>query len=170
MFAVGGCKPGASQIWTKANGLAEAAILTNITNGQAPLRVVLKPGNMLRLRFVAQTGTPFSNANVTLHSQAREFASLTPPIGPRLTLFEGNTDADGWIVWSNAPDVEMIPDISAAGYLQPTDVSVKAGAMVYVITLQPAAPIGTVSHDWATSVWHGSLQTAPSVGPISERP
>jgi hypothetical protein len=106
-FSVPGCTPAKQRIAASAPGFASARVDVDLGNVTNPIRFVLRPGKVLRIRVVDDQGNPLTNA--TIHS-------LSPQIiftAGQVTSWEQpdpdskQVDYEGAAEWTDAPDSEV---------------------------------------------------------------
>lgn len=118
-----------------------------------PIRLVLHPGKILRLRVVNSSGQPVAKAQVYYESFHRAgFDSDSPP-NPQVE-FQPRTDSAGRAVWTNAPDAEMSFAVEASGYQRKNDTLIRPDGEEHLITLDTAVNI------------HGAVTDASSGRPL----
>jgi RNA polymerase sigma factor (sigma-70 family) len=146
-FILSGCKLGDSLLTAAAPGFANTTKEINITtNNSKPFQIVLTKGKILKLRVQNQDGTPIPNASVWLDTINQD-----PMNSPYFNVkraqvdFSQKSDANGEIIWSNAPDGELKFEFSAPGYMRSGDFYFTADGKEHIVTLNPALTIfGTV--------------------------
>jgi RNA polymerase sigma factor (sigma-70 family) len=139
-FSIGGCPAGDGIVSAEANGFAPAAIYLKIAASVPPVQLTLGAGRALRLRVVDGAGETIRGAQLLLDSFPR--SERLVPI-PQIEL-RWTEDAEGRIVWSNAPDQELAFDALAPGYLRHS-FAVQPSEEEQLLTLQRALTIsGTV--------------------------
>jgi len=139
-FSIPGCRPGKNRITAEAEGYAAKTIEVELSDtNSGPFQVSLNSGKVLKLRVMDEDGNPVPHADVTLDLQDSEAAV------PR-SRFDHQTDADGRLEWTNAPDAELTFIVSAPDTMVKRDVKVQPDGIEHVITLQPALTVsGTVT-------------------------
>ncbi len=141
-FRVAGCEPGDAVLSAQANGYAPTAVALKLAPDVAPAQLTLTAGKTLRLRVVDREGQPVAGAGVMLDSFPR--AGRVTPV-PQIN-FRRATDAEGRLVWINAPDQELAFDVAARGFIRVNGVVVRPGDEEHLITLPTALTIaGTVT-------------------------
>jgi RNA polymerase sigma factor (sigma-70 family) len=131
-FILSGCRPGTNQLHVEARGFAYTILDVDLAADTAPLRIVLQPGYVLRLRVLDTNGLPLPrrvNPNVDVDSSP----------GTVLHILTANADTDGRVVWESAPDREMHIDVHAQGMLPVTNLVVQADGEGHLVTLTTAA-------------------------------
>lgn len=130
----------------EARGFATDMVDMNLAKDAAPLRFVLQPGKILRLRVLGPNGQPVSNCLVSFPSQQPIrgvfTAAMAEPASRRgrfgiEPVYRFRSDADGRVVWDNAPNSELRLGFTILG-LQPTNYLVPADGQEHVVTLTPA--------------------------------
>jgi len=133
-FRVTGCRPGTNEVAIEARGFAYTKLEVNLTADTAPLRLILQPGYILRLRVVDTNGLPPPRATVNALS----------PLGVLLRRL--NYHDDGRVVWESAPDRELVINVRAQGLPPAAEITVAAGLHVqangeeHLVRLTPAQP------------------------------
>jgi RNA polymerase sigma factor (sigma-70 family) len=149
-FTLTGCKPGTNRFTVEARGFAWARVEMNLARDATPLRFVLQPGNVLRLRVLDPNGQPVSNCLVGFPSQQPiRRGVLTAAIMVEAASRRGRfgiepvnrfrSDAEGRVAWDSAPSSEVELGFSTAG-LQSTNILVPADGQEHVVTLTSAHP------------------------------
>jgi hypothetical protein len=145
-FVVKGCRSGKTLVTAEAEGLAATTIETDLTDNSEPLRLVLQRGKTLLLSIADKNGQRVPKANVWLDTMHQR-PNNDPDFGKIAVQasFKGLSDADGRVVWSNAPDMELTFDIAARGYMRVNGLKVRPDGQEHAITLPPAVVVsGTV--------------------------
>ena len=103
-------------------------------------------GSTLRLRVVDQKGEPIRGANVWLNTFDRRMNQGNPSAKPPVQAsFNPKTDAEGRVVWSNAPAGKFKFDVEASRYMRVNEFEAEADSKEHVVTLSPALVVhGTV--------------------------
>src|SRR5205823_10881973 len=99
-FSIRGCPAGDGIVSAEAKGFAPAAIALKMAVGVQPVQLTLGAGKVLRMRIVDRAGKPLRGAQLILDSFPRSDRRV--PI-PQIEL-RWTEDAEGRIVWANAPD------------------------------------------------------------------
>jgi hypothetical protein len=144
-FTLTGCWPGTNQFTVEARGFALANLEVNLTNDAAPLRFVMRPGHILRLRILDAKGLPVTNNCLVLPASLEPSRGLLPAAAGGRGL--GRPDAEGRVVWESAPNSEIQLGIQALG-LESTNLLVPADGREHLVTLasvRPAAQPLTIS-------------------------
>jgi RNA polymerase sigma factor (sigma-70 family) len=138
-FEVKGCRPGTNLLSAKADGFSATTLHVDLSADSEPFRLTLQRGKVLRVRLINQAGQPVPKAML---------CTSAPPIDGVETVqasFNQTSDADGRVVWSNAPDTELEFDIAAIGYMRRNQVKMLPDGQEHVFTLSPALVVsGTV--------------------------
>jgi RNA polymerase sigma factor (sigma-70 family) len=136
-FSIADCKPGQNVCTAEAEGFAATTMEIQLRENSTPIRMTLqRDGKRLRLRVVDKRGMPIPEANVRLGH------SIVP--GEQME-FSQKTGPDGRLEWENAPDRELLFNISAHSYLSEYRVKVRPDGEEHEITLLPSLTIsGTV--------------------------
>jgi hypothetical protein len=124
-FKLTGCVPGKALVTVVAEGFAPLALMTDLSADTPPMRLTLGPGRALRLRVVDGTGQPLAGASVELSLQASE--------NPQVA-FSSRTDAEGRLVWEQAPDQELLFDVWVPKYVGRQEAIVRPDDLEHVIT------------------------------------
>lgn len=145
-FQVQGCRMGTNYITAEANGFSAMTMEVVLSADSKPFTLMIQHGKVLRMRVVDQTGEPVASANVWLNTFNNK--PLNAPdygITPVQANLEKNTDKNGQMIWSNAPDAELEFDVAARGYMRKSEIKVRPDGEEHLITLSPALTIsGTV--------------------------
>lgn len=116
-------------------GAAPQMQQVDIGPNMPPIVFSLEPAKTIRGRIVDINDTPVENVYVRVSSW-HGFALLN---------FETRTDANGFFRWNDAPDDEVLFNLSKPGYMSASNFAMTS-QNDYVITLQPAFKIsGTVT-------------------------
>jgi RNA polymerase sigma factor (sigma-70 family) len=145
-FTVNGCRPGKSPLSAEAEGFAATTTEVELSSNAQPFRLILQRGKSLMLRLVSQSGQPVPKAYIWLDTM-NQLPVNNPDYGklPVQADFDGKPDADGRVVWNNAPDTELTFDIAAGGFMRKNGVKVRPDGEEHVIVLPPAVVVsGTV--------------------------
>ena len=145
-FVVTGCPPGKTIVSAESAGFAVTTVEADISAITEPVRLKLQHGRVVSLRVVDTSGQSVTNAHVQLDWYPHlPTPGSTPKPPPVQTKFIAMTDAEGQVVWSNAPDVELSFLVDAPGHMHLNDVAVHPDEQAHVITLPPALVVtGTV--------------------------
>ena len=141
-FALPGCEAGDQLLSAEAKGYAATTEPVKLTADSPPFRLVLKPGLTLRLRIVGPEGQPVPKASVILNTldQGGIFPGTTnAPVAQ--TEVELRSDADGRVVWEEAPDMELPFSIGAAGYFSLESYKVRPDGQEHQVALMKALTI-----------------------------
>ena len=144
-FSIAGCIPGTNVITAQAKGFAAATLDVNLTDNSTPFELILRPGNILKLRAADEDGNPVPHADVWLDTFQNISMESKEPAAPQVE-FQRQTDANGRLEWDEAPDGELKFTVSADGYMRGGDYKFRADGTEHVVTLQHGLTIsGTVS-------------------------
>ncbi|WP_165248722.1 M56 family metallopeptidase [Paludisphaera soli] len=105
-----------------------------------PVVITLGPPTTLRVRVVDSQGAPVADARVAAHTWR----------GRRVLRFEGRTDAEGRLVWPDAPRDGATYHVSRAGYMTSPGIDLGGGRQEYVVELRPTLRISGKVVDAAT--------------------
>jgi len=106
-----------------------------------PVQLTLGLGKSLRVRVLDKTGRPVARARIGLDSFPRSGRSMPIP----QVEFHRDTDAEGRVIWANAPDQELEFVVTASGYLRVDGLRLRPDDQEHVVTLpQALVIIGTV--------------------------
>ncbi|HEU5123710.1 MAG TPA: sigma-70 family RNA polymerase sigma factor, partial [Verrucomicrobiae bacterium] len=143
-FTVRGCKPGKQTITAEADGYAVTSMKAVLSDTSGPICLKLQRGKLLRLRVVDRNDLPLRKASVWLNTFENGSIEKNRPTIPQVE-FEGKTDAEGRLVWSNAPDAELNFDVSAAKHTRVYGVKMRPDAEEHIVRLPDAVIVhGTV--------------------------
>ena len=143
-FVLYGISQGFPAIFILGNGYPLTPVALSETNLMNH-RIVLQPGRDLRLQLVGPGRTPVPGAFVSLR------------IGETMTWVPGgfrNSDASGWVVWSNAPTSALRVDINASGYED-----------VFMAPLEDSKTEQTLNLN-AARTFHGTVTDSATGNPI----
>jgi RNA polymerase sigma factor (sigma-70 family) len=141
-FEVKGCRPGTNLLSAQADGFSATTLHVDLSADSEPFQLTLQRGKVLRVRLINQAGQPVPKAMLCTSSP-----SMQPIYGVETVQasFNQTSDADGLVIWSNAPDTELEFDIAATGYMRRNQVKVLPDGQEHVFTLPPALVVsGTV--------------------------
>jgi RNA polymerase sigma factor (sigma-70 family) len=149
-FTLGSSRSGKDILSAEAEGFATTTIDVDVNTNSEPLRLVLQRGKTLCLRVINQAGEPVK-ANVTFE---RFRSGLIKPTDLNRFAFvqadfNSETDADGRVAWTNAPDTELWLDIWASGYMALADFKIHPDGEEHVVTLLPAVVVSGSVRDAA---------------------
>lgn len=152
VFVASGCRPGKSSLTAEAEGFAATTVEVELSADAGPFRIILQHGRVLILRLVDQSGHPVPNAHVWLDTlQRRRLNDTAPAKLPVQADFDGKKpDAEGRVVWSNAPNMRLTFDISATGFMRTNGVEVLPDGEEHVIVLPPAVVVSGTVRDAAS--------------------
>lgn len=145
-FVISGCKFGDNLLTASAPGFANTTEEINITMNSPLYIITLSKGNVLKLLVQNPDGAPIPHASAWLDT-----LNQGPVNSPHFNVkraqvdFNGKSDSNGKIIWSNAPIGELKFEFSAPGYIRSEDFYFTADGQEHVVTLSPALVIsGTV--------------------------
>jgi RNA polymerase sigma factor (sigma-70 family) len=150
-FEISGCTPGRSLATAKSRMLAPSTVAIEVATNMNPVRIVLHPGKVLRLRVVNRVGEGIPSAQLWLNTHdptaaSDRYGSNEAPLTQ--TDFKPVTDSEGMVFWERAPDRELAFDIEAAGYMRIYGTKVRPDGEEHRVTLAPALKImGTVQDE-----------------------
>lgn len=154
-FGIAGCIPGKNQVTVEAPGFARATQEVDLTSETAPLRLVLQPGKILRLRVLDTNGLPPARASVQVMSA----------LGTFLTVL--GSEADGRAVWRSSPEGELQIAVFIQGTLrEATNLLVQANGEEQLVTLSPTAPTSSNSRGGQELAVSGTVTDAATRLPI----
>ncbi len=146
-FEIGGCRPGKTLLSAEADGFGATTREVELKPDAEPFRLILQAGKLLRVRVVDKAGRPVPKA--TLYLDTMNNRPINDPDYGKITVqasFDGHTDSDGRLVWSNAPTAEVTFDVTAKGHMRVEMVTVAADGVEHEIVLPPALVVsGTVT-------------------------
>lgn len=150
-FSLAGCKLGESSATAMAAGYAAKTVPIDITADMKPLKLVLSSGKLLLIRILNTAGKPIPKARVFLNVQHRNH--LQSPNQANLQAeFAANADDDGLVSWSDAPDMEMVFDCFASGFMRADNIKLRPDAQEHVITMKPAVTISGAAVDASSNL------------------
>ena len=145
-FSVAACNPLDNLITADAKGYATTTIDTNLSDSLGPVRLVLRPGAILKLRVTDNNGNPIAHANVMLNPDRYNLDREHAEPVPVEVRFNKRTGPDGRLEWDNAPDTELNFIVGREDYMVNRDVMVHPDGTEHVVILQSALTIsGTVT-------------------------
>ena len=145
-FSISGCPPGKHLVSAEAPGYAATTVEADLAGDAGPIRLTLQPGKTLRLRVVDKAGNPVSTAHLWLNTFERGRIESNRP-KPVQVEYNSQTDHEGRVVWTNAPDAELMFDVQASGYLRVDDVNIRPDGEEHVITLPSALVVHGAVYD-----------------------
>jgi protocatechuate 3,4-dioxygenase beta subunit len=142
-FVIQGCESGEQIITAEAEGFARTSI-KSVLSADSQVRLKLQGGKTLRMRVVDQDNRPIPNARVWLNIfENGPMEQGRPPV-PQVE-FNRTTDAQGILIWSNAPDAELSFEVSAAAHTRVTNLKMRPDGQEHVVQLSGAVIVhGTV--------------------------
>ena len=148
-FSIPGCAPGRVWATAEATGYAATTVVADLTAEAQPIRLVLERGKVLRLRVVDRAGNPIPGTQVYLCS-----SDGTPTESDQAkrvqTAFQVAADRDGRVVWTQAPEGELLFGFSAPGYVEVDDVRIPADGEEHPVTLAAALVVHGRVRDQST--------------------
>jgi hypothetical protein len=150
-FVVAGCRPGKGVVSAEADGFAAATVGAELKADSEPVRLTLQRGKLLMLTLLSQRGEPVKQAHIWLDTM-RQVPLNDPEYGKSAVQanFRGTPDSQGNVVWSNAPDTELVFDISAKGYMRVNGLRFRPDGEQHVVTLPPALLVSGTVRDGST--------------------
>ncbi|HMO66696.1 MAG TPA: carboxypeptidase-like regulatory domain-containing protein, partial [Verrucomicrobiota bacterium] len=149
-FELRGVPLGTVPVTAEAEGYAAKTELIELGPVNAPARLVLGLGLPLRLRVVDQAGEPVARAWVWLNTLEDPLRTALEPSALLQASFQGRTDAEGRVEWTDAPLGLHHFDIAAPGHLRTNGVAIPADGQEHLVTLAPALVIQARVTDAAT--------------------
>ncbi|MBL9173939.1 MAG: sigma-70 family RNA polymerase sigma factor [Verrucomicrobiales bacterium] len=134
-FSIQGLAPGRTLISAQASGFAATTEPLELSAATPPVRLVLRSGAELRLRVVDRTGTPVAGAYAWLNT----FSPTGEPSAQ--AEVDLRSDAEGRVVWTEAPDTTLEFDVYAKGFMRVNGYPVRPDGKEHVVTLPPALTI-----------------------------
>jgi thiol-disulfide isomerase/thioredoxin/protocatechuate 3,4-dioxygenase beta subunit len=104
---------GENYLTVSAQGFAPQFITVSVTASNAPLAVVLKPGQVVRGRVVDAAGKPLADAEVSYDGLANRNGMSSG----RTIEWKTKTDMDGEFAWDSAPAEPVRLTITKSGYM-----------------------------------------------------
>ncbi len=105
-FSIAGCRPGTNQLTIEAPGFAYVKNLeVNLATDSTPLRVILQPGFVLRLRVVGVNGQPVAPPANGPPAARHVFVRVDSSRGAFLQTL--TAEDDGRVLWESAPEREL---------------------------------------------------------------
>lgn len=146
-FVVTGCKPGKNLLTASAAGYAATTLSVDMAAESPPFTLVLQAGKILRLRVVNKESQAVAGASIWLntfrHGPVSSTQAMPEPVQAECCP---KTDADGRMVWENAPDADLTFDVYSRGSMRVSDFKVRPDGAEHVVTMPPALTVlGTVS-------------------------
>lgn len=135
-FAFGNCRPGEMILTVQVKGYAPDVKRIMVSKDNEPVTFKLTPPRTFRARFVDEEGNPVRGAWMTADTW-RTYRSIN---------WRVDSDADGRVVWEDAPADAVLYDMGKQGYRFIRNRSLIAGDQEHVITLQkPLIVSGSVT-------------------------
>ena len=169
-FSVAGCQPGKQLVTAEAAGFAPTSMETELGENTGPIHLTLKPGKILRLRVVDNTGAPVPQAYIWHDNFDHGVIDPNRP-KPVQVDFNPRTDKAGRASLTNAPDVEMTFAVQADGFLRMDGIKVHPDGTEHLITLSKALVVHGKVFDEATGLRIQKFRIAqgwPRWNPIEE--
>ena len=133
MFDLAGCMPGAGLVTASMDGYAPAVAMVDIGTHSEPITLTLSAGKTLRLRLLDAKGKPVKKAFVAYDNFAEGFPVALPQVD-----FTRDSDAEGRVVWEHAPDQPLPFQISARGFQEQHEQSIRPDDLEHDIVLSPS--------------------------------
>lgn len=145
-FSIKGCRIDDRLVTASMPGYAATTIETNL---DATVELTLKRGKTIRLHVVDADGNPVARVWLAYagmsHSRPIDPMRQDPQSYAPQAAFEGRTDAEGNLVWKDAPIADLNFAVEAVGYYR-SECAVKTNEVEKTITLVPSVIVyGTVS-------------------------
>ena len=155
VFELKNLAPGAGHVTVSLEGFAPERLPVQVGATNAPLLLQLKPGALLKVRVVDETGAPVEHARV--QSQAWR--------GPNTLDWGGFTDAEGRIAWSSAPTDQLELVAYKEGFCFARDILLIADGQEHPITLHPQVSVSGMVTDAETKKPIEIFEAIPGSGP-----
>ncbi len=144
-FVIAGCVPGKQLVTAEAEGYAATTLEADFAWESEPVRIMLQRGKTLLLRVVDRAGRPARGA----------YAHLKAVVDPRQTTpiqadFMAGADAEGRIVWTNAPDAELSFNIAASRCMSVRGAKFHPDGEEHMVTLRPELTVQGLVKDQST--------------------
>ncbi len=145
-FVLKGCPAGESLLSGQAKGFAPTTQRIDIQAAHPSYRLVLKPGKTLRLRLVDRDSQPVAGGHAWLNTFLRGPIDPSNPAPPPVQAeVDLRSDAEGRMVWEEAPDAALTFDFEARGYMRVSDFQVRPDDQEHTVELPSALTVfGTV--------------------------
>ncbi len=127
VFTLANCPEGPSVVTVQAPGFAPELRDVRVGNGDEPVEFRLGPSSTLRVRVVDREGKPVVGA----------FFAADTWRGHRSIRFRADTDAEGRIVWKDAPKDVVLCDMGMKGFMARRHLPLTASDAEQTITLDP---------------------------------
>ncbi len=127
---VGPLAPGEAEVFARAEGHAWARAAIRVGPAMGSVRLVLAPGDRLRLKVEDHVGRPLAGVRVLLHPEPPGPPWVEPPDAPPL-----ETDADGGLVVDFLPRVAFRAELLREGYRPERLHGLWPGPALYFATL-----------------------------------
>ncbi len=126
--------PGTNTVTVTANGFAPQRIPVLMASNTAPLVVRLKPGALLRVRVLDESGAPLPGTRLEL-DRWQQASTLR---------WSALTDSDGRIVWDSAPPDPLTFSARKDGWCGARNITLIADGQEHTINLR--APLAVTGH------------------------
>jgi protocatechuate 3,4-dioxygenase beta subunit len=136
-FSIGACGLGKQLVTAASKNFAATTVEAALAADADPIRLVVHPGKVLRLRVVDKAGNPIPRAHIDF-SGFDLFSNDTNAPKPFQVEFGTVAGDEGRAVWTNAPDAELAFNAGAPGYSCATSIKLRPDAEEHLITLQSA--------------------------------
>lgn len=151
-FFLTGCNPGTGLITANADQFAPKTITVEVELTSREFRIHLERGRRAVMRVRDPNGNPISGAKVWYNNydpvvsfDPRSRSWGEPPIQAIQVDFRGFTDSEGRITWIDAPNQELVFNVTAKGFMALNGLQFKPDDREHEIVLQPALVVtGTI--------------------------
>jgi len=126
--------PGTNTVTVTANGFAPQRIPVQMASNTAPLVVRLKPGALLRIRVLEESGAPLPGTRLELDRWQQ----------PSTLRWSAVTDSDGRIVWDSAPSDPLTFSARKDGWCGAKNITLIADGQEHTVKLR--APLAVTGH------------------------
>ncbi|MDA7510286.1 carboxypeptidase regulatory-like domain-containing protein [Verrucomicrobia bacterium] len=151
-FTLLGCDPGKGLLTANAESFAANTINVDVESNQAEVHITLKKGRLMTLKVVDTHGVPITGAKVRFDTNLRRRSLGSTALPTVQVRFSEQTDAEGRVVWGNAPDRELRFQISAKGFMKVRKFVVRPDDREHQVTLPPALTVTGVIVDQETGL------------------
>ena len=148
-FSIPGCEPGMQWVSAKAYGYAASTVAADVGTNEPAIRLVLKQGKSLRLRVTDRAGVPMPRATVYLQPPHDTPKQSGPALRVQ-TSFHSESDDEGRVVWTNAPEGELRFGFMASGYLEVQNITIPADGEEHSVALASAVIVQGKVRDQST--------------------
>jgi len=135
-FAVQGCQPERQVILAEADGFAATIMEVDLRQDSTFVRLIMRPGKLLRLKIVDAEGHAIANAFVNVVPDDKRYFTDFGIHNP----IQNWSDSEGRVSWTNAPDTDVRLNVSAAGYPATLSEKIHPDGNEHVITLSQGSP------------------------------